>query len=98
MIHGTYRIALRTLLGNKSGQLTLYENDSHLTGYIDILNHQTEIHEGFIQNEKCFFSGEFITPVRNIPFTAEGQIDQKHISLKVKAGLLDLFISGEEEI
>jgi len=97
MINGTYRIVMRTLLGNRSGQISLFENNNVLTGTIEILNHQTEIREGSIRKGKCVFSGEFITPVRNIPFTAEGKINQKNISLKVKAGLLDLYISGEEE-
>lgn len=93
----TYRIVLKTLLGKKYGRLTLYESGNMLTGFLEILGHRTEIQDGETADGQCRFSGEFITPVRNIRFNAEGSADNKGISLNVKAGLLDLSISGEAE-
>lgn len=95
MINSTYRIVMRTLIGKKYGQLMLYQDDNVLTGFIDILRHQNEIQDGEIIDGHCRFSGKFITPVRSIPFIAEGTADERNISLSVKAGLLEMFISGE---
>lgn len=95
MIHGTYRIVLKTLMGRKSGRLTLYENDHVLTGFMEILGYRTEIHDGVLDDGRCRISGEFITPVRTIAFTAEGSVDEKAVSLNVKAGGLGLYLSGE---
>lgn len=95
MINGTYQIIMRTLIGKKYGQLTLYQDDNVLTGFIDILRHRNEIQDGEIVDGQCRFSGKFITPVRNIPFMAQGTVDERNISLSVKAGALEMSISGE---
>ena len=95
MFSSTYKIVMKTLMGMKHGQLTIYENNLVLTGFINILGHQNEIQDGTLINGKCKFSGEFVTPIRTILFTAEGFADEKAISLNVKAGLLDMYISGE---
>ena len=93
----TYRIVLKTPLGNKNGQLQICENGDVLTGYIDILAHRTEIQGSELADGQYGFSGEFVTPVRNIAFHAQGVADDKHVLLDVKAGLLDLSISGEAD-
>ena len=98
MINSTYRIVMRTLIGKRYGQLTLYQDENVLTGFIDILRHRNEVYDGEIKNGKCRFSGKFITPVRSIPFMAEGTADEKNISLSVKAGPLEMSISGEIDV
>lgn len=95
MINGTYRIVMKTLLGEKGGRLTLYEKGRVLTGFMDILGHRNEIHDGVAINGECRFAGEFITPVRTIAFTAEGRADDRSIALQVRAGPLNMDISGE---
>lgn len=95
MINGTYRIVMRTLIGKKYGQLTLYQEDNVLTGYIDILQHRNEIQDGEIIDGQCRFLGKFITPIRDIPFMAEGTADERNVSLNVKAGPLEMLISSE---
>lgn len=93
----TYRIVMKTTFGNKSGRLTIYESGNVLTGHIDILGHRTEIKDCKRVDGQCSFSGEFVTPVRNIAFYAQGFVDNKHVSLDVKAGLQYLSISGEAD-
>lgn len=93
----TYRIIMKTPLGKKSGHLTICESDNVLKGYIDILGHRTVIQDSKLVDGQCRFSGEFVTPVRNITFSAQGTADSEHVLLDVKAGLLDLSISGEAE-
>jgi hypothetical protein len=88
---------MKTPLGNKNGRLTIYESGSTLTGYIEILAHRTVIQGNEQDNGQYRFSGEFITPVRNIAFYAQGIADAKHVLLDVKAGILDLSISGEAD-
>lgn len=95
MINGTYCIIMKTPMGKKSGQLTLHEDENELTGFIDILGNRNTIRNGTIKNGECRFSGVFETFIRNISFSAEGNVNEKEIFLVVKAGKLHMHISGK---
>lgn len=97
MINGTYKIVMKTLLGKKYGYFTLFENKSDLCGSIEIFGHRNKLYKGVFKNEKCRFSGEFVTPVRNIAFSAEGDMDEEKVNLLISTEKLTLPCSGEIE-
>jgi hypothetical protein len=98
MINGTYKIEMKTLMGKKYGRLTLQEKENSLSGDIDILGHDNEIHGVILIDGSCRFSGEFITPVRNIEFLAEGSVDEKKVDLLVHTERYSIPVFGEIEI
>jgi hypothetical protein len=97
MINGTYQIVMKTSMGKKYGRLTLYEKEEGLSGAFDILGHVHQILDGLLNNGSCRFSGEFITPVRNIAYWAEGSVDEKRVYLLVHTDSNEMSISGEIE-
>ena len=97
MIHGTYQVVMKTSMGKKYGRLTLFENEKSLTGNFDILGHDLEIRDGILTDGRCRFSGEFITPVRNIAYWAEGVLDEHGVELLVHTDSYDMSLSGEIE-
>ena len=98
MINGTYRIVMKTLMGKKYGRLTLYETENGLSGNMDILGHRNELCGGTLTDGKCRFSGKFVTPLRNISFTAEGNVDEKQVNLLIRTEKFTMPVFGESEI
>jgi hypothetical protein len=85
---------MKTPMGKKYGRLCLYEDGDILTGYIDILEHRNEIKNGEIKDGISSFSGELITPVRNISFQAIGIADNEAVSFHIKAECMEMYIYG----
>lgn len=83
MINGTYQIKMKTQMGNKYGQLCLYAKDGCLLGSFNILGHNNPIDGHVLQDGRCHFSGELITPMRSIAFFAKGKINQGSITLAI---------------
>lgn len=96
MINGTYQIVMKTLMGKKYGRLTLYENESRLSGDIHILGHDNIIH-GDILNGRCQFIGELKTPMRNIAYWARGSVDEDKVDLVIHTDQYDMPLFGEIE-
>lgn len=96
MINGTYQIVMETLMGKRYGKLTLHENKKFLSGNINILGHDNEIKAGIVVDRICRFAGEFVTPIRNIIFLAEGSVSEADVNLKIFTEKYIMSISGKK--
>jgi hypothetical protein len=62
---------------------------------MNILGHKNNIQNGKVMDGKFSFTGQFVTPIRTIEYSAVGVANDKDISFDVKAGIMNLYISGE---
>ncbi len=84
-----YNITMKTPLGIRYGTMTFVRKGSSVFGQIDILK-CTEEYNGSVDSEGiCHLKGCLTSPVRRIPFTAEGRIDEK---------IIDLIITEERNV
>lgn len=97
MINDTYQIVMKTMMGKKYGQLTLYENERCLSGNFNILGHNHEINNGVLVDGKCRFSGKLMTPVRNIDYMAEGSVDEHSVELVIHTDRYKMSLFGKNE-
>ncbi len=82
----TYKIYMKTPLGERVGILTAEKNGDLLNGWLDILRHR-EPFEGTIDKAgNCRISGAFITLVRKVTYVAVGQISDSSLYLQMKDG------------
>ncbi len=82
----TYKISMKTPLGEKAGVLIAEKNGDILKGWLDILKHR-EPFQGTVDGMgNCTISGVFITLIRRVPYVATGQISPSSIHLKVEEG------------
>lgn len=80
----TYTIYMQTPLGKKEGTLLAERNGQELSGWLDILKHR-EPFEGTVDKDgNCRISGEFVTLIRRVAYSATGQISDTAICLKIK--------------
>lgn len=93
----TYNIIMITLMGKKYGRLMLCENGDQVTGILDILGHQNMISGTLSPEGQCSFSGELVTPIRNIAFLAEGRASASGINLVLRTNKNVMPVSGEIE-
>ena len=93
-----YQIIMRTQMGNKNGILMLSINAGVLSGSINILGNNNEIH-GEIKNDgSCCFTGELLTPMRCMKFWADGFIKEEKVNFMVHSDPYLFPVSGERKI
>jgi len=79
-----YNVCMYTPLGKKKGTLTAERRGNLLTGWLNILGHK-EPFEGVVdETGNCRITGQFITLMRRVPYTATGTITSSSIQLQVK--------------
>lgn len=89
-----YIVCLQTPLGKREGTLAVEKNGQTLNGWLDILKHR-EPFEGIVDADgNCRISGEFVTLMRRVPYTAIGQISGSSIQLDVKSEQNSFGLSG----
>lgn len=89
-----YEVCMQTPLGKKAGTLTAERTGGNLNGWLSILGH-CEPFQGTVDDSgRCEISGRFITLMRNVPFTAKGQITASSVKLLVKGARNVFELSG----
>lgn len=89
-----YEICMHTPLGEKAGTLTVERTGGNLNGWLSILGHREPFRGTVDDSGHCEISGQFITLMRSVPFTAKGQITASSVELSVK-GIHNVFeLSG----
>lgn len=84
MSERTYTIYMHTPLGEREGTLFAERNGQKLNGWLDVLKHR-EPFEGTVDEDgNCRITGEFVTLMRRVAYTATGQISDFSIHLEVK--------------
>lgn len=92
-----YKIMMKTQMGRKYGELIFLTEGEVLSGSLNILAYRNPFYGGTIRHGKCRFTGEMVTPVRNIAFTAEGMADESSVELDVYTDGGILHITGRKE-
>ena len=76
-----YRVCMTTPLGVRSGTLCLSALSGTLHGTLSLLGKAVPIAGKADQVGNCRLTGELITLVQTIPFTADGTLTRREISL-----------------
>lgn len=91
----TYRINMKTPLGERKGTLTVEKNGELLSGYLDILRHREPFAGTVDETGNCRIAGVFITLIRRVSYVATGRISDASLCLQVKEGRNTFELQGE---
>lgn len=80
----SYRITLQTPMGARYGTMSVNWADKMLNGMMDILNHKEPFKGTVEENGDCRITGRLVTLMRNIEFTAVGNISPEFVYLAVQ--------------
>lgn len=94
MVGGTYSIMLKTPLGAKKGTLKLSEKDSALTGSMSVLGFKIRLKAGKCEGDRFKFSSRLKTPVRELSYDCEGEVNGDELTGMIMTGKGNMAISG----
>lgn len=95
MLDGTYAVQMRTVLGPKSGTLTLNEYDDKLSGVLEIMGSKNPFTEGRLIGDVCMFSGFIRTALDIVPYQAEGRVEGDTINMLYRTSKGDIKLTGK---
>lgn len=86
MTESKYDVILHAPMGERPGELLLQMEGYALRGELRILGQSTEL-TGMIREDGCVEAeGELVTPMRRIPYSAEGRMSEDVIQMTLYAG------------
>ncbi|MGN0378151.1 MAG: hypothetical protein ACI4EU_01030 [Butyrivibrio sp.] len=89
-----YDVHMKTSIGVRSGQMTVYQSLGKVHGSLDILNH-CEPFEGIINSDgSCILHGKIITLIKTINYMATGEITPQNLTLSIADSRYLLEITG----
>lgn len=97
MTGGIYQISMNTMMGKKHGILKLIINGNDLSGSINILGNNNEIHGVIHSDGSCRFSGELLTPMRCMKFWANGLIKEEQVNFLIHSDPYLFSVLGERD-
>ena len=103
MCRRIFQIVMKVPLGERPGRISWQEEDGFISGFFEIMGHKNPF-SGHLSAEKIIkIEGTLVTLIRNIPFTAEGKIENGHLKMALTEirhtySLEGVEITGNEEI
>lgn len=82
----TYEVTLDAPLGQKRGVLVLNAIAGDCRGVLSLMSFSNPVHGSVDADGACTLMGRMRTLMRNLPFTAEGQIDLESLELTLHWG------------
>lgn len=83
----SFRIVMKTSIGERCGTVTAEWEDGKLHGIMEILE-QTNVFSGQIDKDgNCCIEGEMKSLVRNIPYVAVGTFSSSGLYLSLQEGI-----------
>ena len=89
-----YNIFLDSGSGLLPGTLHLDETAEGLSGRITMLGHGTDITEGTIDGDERRFTGTIWYDEQEVPFSANGQVNDDVLELDISIGELVISLNG----
>jgi len=86
MSANTYRVLMKTPLGEKEGILVMETDRGMLSGWLDIMKHREPFNGTVDEMGNCRICGVFVTLVRRVSYIAAGQVSPSSLYLKVEDG------------
>ena len=81
MCERVFQIVMKVPLGERPGRISWAEDGTAVSGFLEIMGHKNPF-SGHLSAEKMIrIEGELVTLIRNIPFTAEGRIENGHLKM-----------------
>ncbi|MGN0986090.1 MAG: hypothetical protein ACI4OU_06295 [Candidatus Enterenecus sp.] len=86
MFKRTYRVLMRTPIGDRWGTMEVQIERNRATGRLNILK-RTEPFDGSVdENGDCRLTGRLVTLTQTIPYTATGRILPDSLQLRLEGG------------
>ena len=86
MMQYTYEVTLDAPLGKKRGLLVLNAFAGDCRGVLSLMSYSNPVRGSVDADGACTLMGRMRTLMRNLPFTAEGQIDLESLELTLHWG------------
>ncbi len=90
-----YDISMRTPIGKKHGFLIVNAENGVVTGELEIMDHSEPFHGVIDADGNCIISGNIVTLMRTVKYTASGTINDSSVELKVVAANHTFTVTGE---
>ena len=90
-------------IGERCGTMSWEEENGSLSGVLEIMGYQNPFTgritsgDGFVSEKTVVLEGKMVTPVREIPYTAEGYVTGGRITLQLQEPRHTYFIEGTED-
>ena len=90
-------------IGERCGTMSWKEENGSLSGVLEIMEHQNPFAgritsgDGSGPEKTVVLEGKMVTPVREIPYTAEGYVTGGRITLRLQEPRHTYFIEGTED-
>ena len=98
MIAETYEVSLKTPMGIKKGDLTLYDTDGVITGKMVVMGKENNIDPGKADGDSLTFSGKLKSAIGVVPYTCEASVDGDTINGTVKTKKGDMTLTGNRKV
>ena len=83
MCERIFQITMKVPLGERPGKMRWEEEGGSLSGFLEIMGHKNPF-SGQMSSEKIIkIEGTLVTLIRNIPFSAEGMIENGHLKMAI---------------
>ena len=83
MCERVFQIVMKVPLGERPGRISWAEDGADVSGFFEIMGHKNPF-SGQISAEKIIrIEGTLVTLIRNIPFTAEGRVENGHLKMSL---------------
>lgn len=92
----TYKIQMKTSIGPRYGFLSCQMASGKITGELDILKHIEPFEGKTDEMGNCEFSGQILTLMWTIKYTATGVITDDTVDLALKSEQGNFHITGEK--
>ena len=89
-----YNIFLDSGSGLLPGTLHLHQTEQGLSGRITMLGHGTDITEGTMDGEERRFTGTIWYDEQEVPFSADGQVNDGVLELDISIGEIVISLNG----
>ena len=91
-----FQITMKVPLGERRGQLRWKERDGLLEGFIEIMGNKNPFTGKVLSEGTVKIEGTLVTAIRNIPFTAEGNIEGRMLLMALTEARRTYSVKGVE--
>lgn len=82
-----YNLVMTTPLGERRGDLELHWAGDMFDGKLTMFTRTLPIQDGRCRENHISFRGNMITPMELLPYRAEGQLQEKELTLQISTKL-----------
>lgn len=93
---GKYMTVISSPIGEIKGSLTLKTNGTNLSGQIEALGMKNSFTNGYVNNNRCKFSGKIQTPMGNITYEAQGVLNGTEMTIVANTNMGKFEFKGKK--